>query len=116
MKGFTMGQWINLNQNNRCVVVSQHLASQEKTGLILLSLVGLMAGCRQAGWQAGRQADEIWVDFEILKFSQIRFYLIKYQCNNTIIVLAKHFIQLSQVKPFKACSGMKILVAIFHVY
>ena len=34
----------------------------EKSGAILLVLVGLMAG-----WQAGRQSDEILVDFEIFK-------------------------------------------------
>ena len=48
-----MVQWINHYQNNRSVL-------GEKTGPMLLWLVGLMAG-KQA------QADEIRVDFEIFK-------------------------------------------------
>ena len=50
MKGLTMAQWINLNRNNRSVLVHPHSVLGEKTGPILLPLVGLMAG-RQAGRQ-----------------------------------------------------------------
>ena len=55
-------QWINLNQNNRSVLVSRYSVLFEKIGPILPPLVGLMAGR-----EGGRQADEIWVDFKILK-------------------------------------------------
>ena len=42
-----MAQWINLNQNNRSMLAYQYSVLGEKTGPILLHLVGLMAG-RQA--------------------------------------------------------------------
>ena len=52
MKGFTMVQWINLNQNNISVLVLWCSILWEKIGPILLPLVDLMAG---------RAADEIIV-------------------------------------------------------
>ena len=58
-----MAQWINLNRNYRSVVAHRgYSALWEKTGPMLLPLVGLMAG-----WLAGWLADEMGVDFEILK-------------------------------------------------
>ena len=57
-----MAQWINLNRNYRSVVAHRYSALWEKTGPMLLPLVGLTAG-----WLAGRLADEMGVDFEILK-------------------------------------------------
>ena len=56
MKGLTIVQRINLNWNNRSL--------WEKIAPILPPLVGLIAGR-----EGGKPADEIWVDFEILKFS-----------------------------------------------
>ena len=50
MKGLTMAQWINLNRNNRSVLAHPHFVLGEKTGPILLPLVGFMTG-RQAGRQ-----------------------------------------------------------------
>ena len=48
MEGLTVAQWINVNQNNRSVLVCQYSVLREKTGPIFLLLVGLTAG-RQAG-------------------------------------------------------------------
>ena len=45
-----MVQWVNLNRNNRSVIVHRYSALSEKAGPMLLPLVGLMAG-----WLAGRQ-------------------------------------------------------------
>ena len=51
MKGLTIVlQWINLNRNNRSVLAHQCSVLSEKTGPILLPLVGLTVG-----GQAGRQ-------------------------------------------------------------
>ena len=58
MKGLTTAQWKNFNRNNRSVLARWYSVLREKIGLILLPLVGLMAG---------RPADEIGVGFEILK-------------------------------------------------
>ena len=51
MKGLTMAQWVNLNRNNRSVIVHRYSALSEKSGPMLLSLLGLTAG-----WLAGRLA------------------------------------------------------------
>ena len=53
-----MVQWINLNRNNRSELLCQYTVLIEKFGPIPPPLVGL---------KAGREADEIWVDFKILK-------------------------------------------------
>ena len=53
-----MAQWINLNRNNRSVLAHRYSALREKTGPMLLRLVGLTAG-----WLA----DEMRVDFKIFK-------------------------------------------------
>ena len=51
MKGLTMVQWINLNRNNRSVLAHRYSVLGEKTGPILLLLVGLMAGRHMKyGW------------------------------------------------------------------
>ena len=74
----TKVQWMNLQRNSSFVNRTQFPLLCEKSGVILLVLVGLTAGRqagRQAGGQAGgraggragRQADEILVDFEIFK-------------------------------------------------
>ena len=67
-----MVQWINLNRNNSFVNRMRLPLLCEKSGAILLVLVGLMAG-RLASWQAGRlagrQSDQILVgskNFKIL--------------------------------------------------
>ena len=64
MKRNSMAQWINLHRNNSFVNGTRLLLLCEKSGAILLVLVGLTAA-----WQAGRQSDEIKEDlktFEIL--------------------------------------------------
>ena len=53
-----MVQWINLNRNNSLVNWMQLPLLCEKSGAILLVLVGLTAG---------RQADKIQVNFEIFQ-------------------------------------------------
>ena len=66
MKGLTMAQWINLNQNDIPVLACWYSVLWEKTGLILLPLVDLTAG---------RPADKIQMDFEILKSSlQVKLF------------------------------------------
>ena len=82
MKGLNMVQWINLNQNNKSVLVCQCSVLWEKTGLVLLPLVGLIAGRQVGSWVgrcesrwasrwAGRQSRKAkyrWVS-KFLKFS-----------------------------------------------
>ena len=53
-----MAQWMNLHRNNSFVNWTRLPLLCEKFGAILLVLVNLMAG---------RQSDEIVVDFEIFK-------------------------------------------------
>ena len=64
----------------------------EKTGPLHLALVGLTAG-----WQAGRLADEIRLDFKILKIlyrlNCLDFYFV-YSSTMLLIVLQVHFSQL----------------------
>ena len=60
MKGLTMAQWINLNQNNISVVAYQYSVLLEKTGPTFLLLVGLIAGL---------QVNEIRMYFQFLKFA-----------------------------------------------
>ena len=59
-----MAQWINLNRNNRSVLVSLYSVFEKKIAPILPPLVGLMAER-----QGERSADKLWVDFEILKLT-----------------------------------------------
>ena len=54
MKGLTIAQWMNLNRNNRSILAHLYSVLGEKTGPILVPLVGLMTGM-QGGRQAGRQ-------------------------------------------------------------
>ena len=54
-----MAQWINLHWNNIFVNRTRLPLLCEKSGAILLVLVGLMAA-----WQAGRQSDEIREDLK----------------------------------------------------
>ena len=73
-----MAQWANRLRNNIFVNPPPLPLSCEISGALHLAQPGLTAG-RQAGWQAGRLADEIQVDFEIfkigcrLKYSSFRF-------------------------------------------
>ena len=59
MKRNSMGQWINLHLNNIFVNRIRLPLLSEKSGAVLLVLVGLMAA-----WQAGRQSDEIREDLK----------------------------------------------------
>ena len=63
-----MAQWMILHRNNSFVNPMRLPLLCEKSGAILLVLVGLMAG-RQAGRQSGRQSDEILIGLNFLKFS-----------------------------------------------
>ena len=56
-----MAQWINLNRNNSFVNRTRLPLLCEKSGAILLVLVGYMTGL------AGRQSDQILVGSEIFK-------------------------------------------------
>ena len=93
-----MAQWINLKMNNRSVLVHQYSVLGEKTGPILLLLVGLMAGR-----EGGRPADKMRVGFEIFKFlywlNYSGFYFVCYHSNVTI-VLELHFGQLLSSKVY----------------
>ena len=60
MKRNTMVQYMNLYRNNSFIYRMRLPLLCEKSGAILLVLVGLMAG---------RQSDEILVDLEIFKYS-----------------------------------------------
>ena len=60
---------MNLQRNSSFVNWMQFPLSCEKSGAILLVLVGLTAS-RQAGWQS----DEILVDFKIFTDHIIRFF------------------------------------------
>ena len=55
----SVAQWINLHQNNIFVNRTRLPLLCEKSGAILLVLVGLTAA-----WQAGRQSDEIREDLK----------------------------------------------------
>ena len=69
-----MAQWVNRLRNNIFVNPPPLPLSCEISGALHLAQPGLTAG-----WQAGRLADEIQVDFEIfkigcmLKYSSFRF-------------------------------------------
>ena len=81
MKRNTMAQWINLHQNNSFVNWTRLPLLCEKSEVILLVLVGFMAGGR-AGGQAGRQASRLSENFHGIK-----------QRDSIIIVLPMHFSQ-----------------------
>ena len=57
-----MAQWVNRFQNNIFVNPPPLPLSCEISGALHLAQPGLTAG-----WQAGRLADEVQVDFEIFK-------------------------------------------------
>ena len=61
-----MAQWVNRLRNNIFVNPPPLPLLCEISGALQLAQPGLTAG-RLAGWQAGRQADEIQVNFEIFK-------------------------------------------------
>ena len=62
MKRNSKAQWMNLQWNSNFVNWTRFPLLCEKSGAILLVLVGLTA-VQQAGWQS----DEILVDFQIFK-------------------------------------------------
>ena len=62
-----MAQWINLNRNNSFVYRTRLPLLCEKSGAILLVLVGLTTGRL-----AGQQSDQTLVGSKILKFSTYR--------------------------------------------
>ena len=94
MKRLTIVQWINLNQNNRFVLALRYPVLREKAGPIFQPL---------EVFAAGRQADEIWVSFEIFKIlcrlNYLGYYFVYYHCNVTT-VLELHFSQLLASKAY----------------
>ena len=86
-----MAQWIYLNLNNRSVLAHRYSVLEEKTGPILLLLVGLQQG--------GKPADEMRVGFEIFKIlyrlNYLGFFcLLSQQCYCSI----RNALQLTLVK------------------
>ena len=61
-----MAQWVNCLRNNIFVNPPPLPLSCEISGALHLAQPGLTAGW-QAGWLAGRQADEIQADFKFFK-------------------------------------------------
>ena len=61
-----MAQWMNLHQNNSFINRTQLPLFYEISEAIHLVLVGLTTGRQANGW-AGRQANEIHVNFKFLK-------------------------------------------------
>ena len=92
-KGQAMALRINVLRYKGFVFRQQSPILWEKTGPLHLALVGLTAGW-QAGWQAGRLADEIGLDFKILKIlyrlNYFDFYFV-YSSAMLLIVLEVHF-------------------------
>ena len=80
MKGLTMTQWVNLNWNNKSVIV-QYSVLSEKAGPMLLPLVGHTAG-RLAGWLMKCR----WIS-KFLKFSTGQTICIFTSFNIVIILL-----------------------------
>ena len=65
-KGIAMAQWVNRLWNNIFINPPPLPLSCGISGALHLAQPGLTV-CRQEGWLAGRLADEIQVNFEILK-------------------------------------------------
>ena len=88
------GAMDNLIRNNRSVLPCWYSVFWEKTGSILLPLVGFMAG---------RPADEIQVGFKILRIlyrlNYLGFYFVCYHCN-VATVLKLHFSQILSSKTY----------------
>ena len=88
-KGQAMALRVNILQNKGFVFRQQSPILWEKTGPLHLALVGLTAGRL-----AGRLADEIRLDFEILKIlyrlNYLDFYFV-YSSAMLLIVLEVHF-------------------------
>ena len=88
------------------MLAHQYSVLVQKTGHILLPLVGLTTG-REGGREGGRLADEMRVGCKIFKIlyrlNNLGFYFVCYHSNITI-VLELHFSQLLSSKAyFKVC-------------
>ena len=106
IKGLTTVQWINLNWNNRSVLVHQYSVLWETIGPILPPQVGLTTkrqGGREGG-QAGRRNMGGFGNFKLLyRLNYSDFYFVWYHCNFTA-VLNLHSVGFYQVKVyFKTC-------------
>ena len=75
MNGLTMVQWINVNRNYRSVSMSIFCIVRKNQPY---PPTASESYGREAGRQAGRPADDIWVGFKILKFSAGKDYLVFY--------------------------------------
>ena len=105
-KGQAMALRVNVLRNKGFVFRQQSPILWERTGPLHLALVGLTAGW-QAGWQAGWLADEIRLDFEILKIlyrlNYLDFYFV-YSSAMLLIVLEVYFSLLfSNKADFRVC-------------
>ena len=76
-----MAQWININQNNRSMLAHRYSVLGEKTGPVLLPLVGLTAGR-----EAGQQTTYGWVLKFILYRLRLLFCLLSQQCYYSITI------------------------------
>ena len=105
-------QWMNLNWNNRSVLVHWYSVLWEKTGPILPLLVDLMAGRRQTGrWNVSG----FWSFYILYRLNYSGFYFVYYHYNVTT-VLELHFSRLLSSKVyFKVFLSVKNLVAIFFM-
>ena len=122
-----MAQWINLNGNNRSVIVHRYSTLSEKAGPVLLPLVGFMAG-RLAGWQTKCR----WIS-KFLKFSTGQTICI-FTSFNIIIILLYYYLCISTVfsqlklilrcvlrhkiirSPFFPCQSLLLITIILNDY
>ena len=77
MKRNTMAQWMNLHRDNGFMNWMQLPFLCEKSGAILLVLVGLMAGSPAAGWEAIRQNTGRFGNFPMDRIIRILMVLMK---------------------------------------
>ena len=107
-----MMQWINLNQNNRSMLVRQYSVLWEWTGHIFQPLEGLMESR-----QHGRSAGKMLVGFKIFKIlcslNYFGFYFVQYH-NNFTTLLELHLFHFCEIKFITKCVlKYKKWVAIF---
>ena len=96
MKRLTKAQWINLNQNNRSVLILYC----EKNWPYPPTDSGSYS--RLAGREGGKPSDKMRMGFEILKFSRLNylgFYVVYYH-NNITTVLELYFNQVLSSKAY----------------
>ena len=83
-----MAQWMNLHRNNSFVNWTRLPLLCEKSGVILLVLMGLTAG--SPGRQSGRQSEKYWQIWKFLKFSTDHIARIFMVFNEGTVLLPMH--------------------------